>query len=242
MRLLLPLFAALAIIATPVSAADPAKQPIREGGQYHRIDPAVPTEVEPGQIEVIEMFFYACPHCNELDPKIEAWRKRQPDDVVFRRVPAIAGPTWADQARAYYIAEELGILDSFHRAFFDSIHKDGKQYYNRMALIQFFVSQGIDGNKVAAVYGSPEIAAKANQARVLTVKYGINGVPAMIIDGRYKTASYYTRNLDEMLTVTDQLIDKARSESEAATTPTTAGSEAEPSKPTDEKPANEKPE
>ena len=207
--LLPPLFIALAISTAPVSAAD---QPIREGGQYHPINPPVATTVKPGQIEVVEMFFYACPHCYRLDPKIRAWRKRQPDDVVFRRVPAIVGPTWPDQARAYYIAEELGILDSFHPAFFDSIHKDGKQYYNRLALIQFFVAQGIDGNKVAALYDSPEVAEKTNQARLLTVKYGLNGVPAMIVDGRYKTASYYTRNLDEMLTVVDHLTAKVRAD------------------------------
>ena len=207
---------ALSTLLTTSGAASAASA-IHENGQYHRIDPPVPTQVEAGQIEVVEVFFYACPHCYELDPKIREWLKNKPDDVTFRRVPAIVGPTWADQARAYYIAEALGMLDTFHGAFFDDIHKNGNQYYNRRTITRFLVEQGADEAEVAELYESAEIIEKASQARVQTVKYGLRGVPAIIIDGKYKTASYYTRSLDEMLEVVDVLIEQARTDNQPKT-------------------------
>jgi len=204
--------------AGPASAASGASA-FHENGQYQRISPPVPTQVEDGKIEVVEMFFYACPHCYALAPKIKEWLKHKPDDVSFRRVPAIVGPTWADQARAYYIAEALGMLDTFDDAFFDDIHKNGNQYYNQYSITRFLVEQGADEAEVARLYDSAEITEKASQARILTVKYGLRGVPAIIVAGKYKTASYYTRNLDEMLEVVDVLIDRARNDAKANSNP-----------------------
>ena len=205
------------LLSITLMTSSMAAEHFHENGQYQRISPPVPTQVEPGKIEVVEMFFYACPHCYDLDPKIRQWLKNQPDDVAFGRVPAIVGPTWADQARAYYMAEALGILDSFHNKFFDDIHKNDKQYYNQYSVTRFFVEQGFDEARITALYDSPEITKKASDARVLTVKYGLRGVPAIIVGGQYKTASYYTRNLDQMLEVVDELIDKTRNEAQPQT-------------------------
>ena len=203
----------LSLLAGPAMAAIT----IHENGQYQRITPPLPSQVEDGKIEVVELFFYACPHCYRLDPKMREWLKTKPDDVVFRRVPAILGPTWADQARAYYIAEALGMLDTFHEAFFNDIHKNGKQYYNRYTITHFLVEQGADEAEVARLYDSPEITEKVSQARVETVKAGVRGVPAILVNGSYKTASFYTRTLDEMLEVVDFLIERARTDNQLKT-------------------------
>ncbi len=183
---------------------------------YGQINPEQPTQSDNNHIEVVEMFFYACPHCYKLEPSIEQWLKTKADDVDFVRVPAIIGPTWAEQAKAFYIAEELGIADSVRKKIFDSIHKDGKQYYNEYSLMTFFTEQGVDSNLFLELYQSKEIMEKASEARVKTVGYGIRGVPAIIVNGKYYTATYFVRDHDEMLKVVDFLIDKVREEKKAA--------------------------
>jgi thiol:disulfide interchange protein DsbA len=180
---------------------------------YSRIRPAQETASKAGRIEVVEMFFYACPHCNKLDPTIEKWAEKRAKDVDFIRVPAIIGPTWAEQAKAFYIAEALGIADEVRKKLFDSIHKDGNQYYNQYTLLTFFTEEmGVAPNRFIELYESPEIMQKASDARVKTVRYGIRGVPAIIVNGQYYTATYFIRDHDELLNVVDFLIDKVRKE------------------------------
>ncbi len=180
-----------------------------EGGAYQRIDPPSPLTDPKGRVEVVEMFFYACPHCYELEPKLLQWLKDKPY-VDFHRIPAIVGPTWADQARAFYIVQALGKGDRLHRALFEAIHRDGKQIYNEYAVVEFFVGQGIDRKTVLDLYRSPEIAASVNEARLKTVQYGLRGVPAVIVNGKFKTAPYFVRDQEEMLEVLDGLVKKER--------------------------------
>lgn len=194
------------------ATAEAFKEEYIEGSHYHRIQPPQPTQSGEDRIEVVEMFFYACPLCNKLEPKINRWVQDQADDVDFRRMPAVVGPTWGDQAKAFYVAQKLGILDKTHQALFKSIHEDGHQYYNELSMMQFFAIQGVSEEEFLALFRLPEIVEQASQARVMTVRYGLKGVPAMIVNGKYITASYYTRNLDEMLRVVDMLIRKERGE------------------------------
>lgn len=198
----------LSLLGAPPPAHAAAER-FHEGTQYQRIDPPLPLDPQPGKIEVVELFFYACPHCRALDPKIRAWVESRPD-VDFRRIPAIIGPTWVDQARAYYMAEALGQLDRLHPALFQAIHEEGRQIYNEYAVIDFFVARGIDRQKVIELYRSPEIAARVSEARTRTVKYGLRGVPAVIVNGLYKTAPYFVRDQTEMLEVLDRLVARER--------------------------------
>jgi thiol:disulfide interchange protein DsbA len=192
------------------ATTDGADEKYRSGGHYQVLSERYGNTGSDGKIHVVEMFFYACPHCYELEPKFSQWLKTLPGDVVFERVPAIVGPTWGEQAKAYYVAEKLGILDSFHKAFFESIHKDGHQYYNEISLIKFFQEQGVQPERFIDLVRSQEIIDKASEARIRTVKYGLRGVPAVVINGKYVTATYYTRNYDEMFSVMNWLIEKER--------------------------------
>lgn len=189
--------------------AESAADRFNEGSQYHRIDPPAPLTDHKDKVEIVEMFFYACPHCYELEPKVRQWLKDKPY-VDFHRMPAIVGPTWADQARAYYIIEALENPDQMHEALFKAIHEDGLQMYNEYTVIEFLISQGVDRQKAVGLYRSPEIAAKVNEARIKTVKYGLRGVPALIVNGKFKTAPYFVRNQEEMLEVLDSLVEKER--------------------------------
>jgi len=195
--------------------AEAAKERFHEGLHYQRIDPPVPFTRGNDKVEVVEMFFYACPHCYALDPKITKWASERPW-VDFHRVPAIVGPTWADQARAFYIAEALGILDKLHDALFKSIHQDGEQYYNEYMVTKILVQLGADPQKVYDLYRSPEITEKVSRARVLTVKYNLRGVPAVAVNGKYVTAPYFVRSQEEMIEVLASLVEKERVPRQAA--------------------------
>lgn len=191
--------------------AESAENKFNEGSQYQRINPPAPLTEHKDKVEVVEMFFYACPHCYELEPKIQKWLKGKPY-VDFHRMPAIVGPSWAEQARAFYMAEALGKFNALHKALFKAIHEDGKQIYNEYSVIKFFTSQGFDKQKVIELYFSPKIVEKVSEARVKTVKYSLRGVPAMIVNGKYKTAPYFVHNQEEMIEVLDSLVEKERAQ------------------------------
>ncbi len=197
------------------TAAGPEADRFQEGFQYQRIDPPLPLTEHPGRIEVVEMFLYACPHCYQMKPGMQQWLEENPD-VDFHRMPAIVGPSWADQARAFYIVEALNGGEPMHQALFQAIHEKGKQIYNDYAVVDFFVSQGIDREKAIALYQSPETAAAVNEARVRTVKYGLRGVPAVIVNGKFKTAPFFVHNQEEMFEVLDSLVEKERKQMKQA--------------------------
>jgi len=190
----------------------PVKKEHHEGLQYQRIEPAVETRSSEGRVEVVELFLYACPHCNELDPKLDAWLEDKSEYVDLRRIPAIVGPPWADQAKVYYTAEKLGILDRAHGAIFKAIHEDGVQFASDRSVMEFFVSLGVKPEDFASAYTSEEVTESVSQARVMTVKYGIRGVPALIVNGKYRTAQYFTGTQETLLEVLDMLVEKERLE------------------------------
>ncbi|MFK5948381.1 MAG: thiol:disulfide interchange protein DsbA/DsbL, partial [Methylococcales bacterium] len=190
---------------TKVQSATPEYQP---GAYYQLINPPVLANRTDNRVEVVEMFFYACPHCYVLEPKLANWLKGKQDIVEFKRIPAILGPSWADQAKAYYVAEKLNILDTIHPALLKAIHVDKRKFYDEYSVLDFFLEQGVDRKSFIDAYNSPYVAEKVNFARAMTVKYGLRGVPALIINGKYKTAQFYTGSQEKMLKVADFLISK----------------------------------
>jgi thiol:disulfide interchange protein DsbA len=201
------------------ASTDSVRQQYVEGLHYQRLDPALPTSSGAGRIEVVELFLYACPHCRELEPRLLQWLEGKSEYVDFRPLPAIVGPPWADQARAFYTAEKLGVLDTAHSALFESIHRDGKRYASDQSVMEFFVGQGIAPEDFVSAYHSPEVDGKVSQARVMTVRYGIRGVPAVVINGKYVTAQYFTGTQEAMLEVVDMLVERERAEMTAGAGP-----------------------
>ncbi|RMD71961.1 MAG: thiol:disulfide interchange protein DsbA/DsbL, partial [Gammaproteobacteria bacterium] len=129
----------LALFPAPGSA----EKSFDEGIEYELVTPPQPTE-DPSKIEVLEFFWYGCPHCYHAEPLVEAWLKRKPEDVVFRRMPAIfTNPLWELHARAYYTAEALGIVDKIHRPLFDAIHKERRPMNTEKDIEAFFAEHGV---------------------------------------------------------------------------------------------------
>lgn len=172
------LFALLGL-SLPVAAYD-------EGFEYKKVTPAQPT-VSESKVEVVELFWYGCPHCYDFEPSLGEWVKNKPKHVEFIRIPAIFRQSWAPHARAYYTAEALGVLDKTHTAFFDAVHKKKQALQTEKAIGDFFVSQGVKREAFKKAWNSFVVQAKVKRAISMTKRYGITGVPAMVVNGKFRT-------------------------------------------------------
>jgi thiol:disulfide interchange protein DsbA len=179
--------------------------------QYTELDPPVPVESK-GKVEVIEFFWYGCPHCYTLEPHIEAWLKKLPPDVEFRRVPAVFNQRWGHDAAIYYTLEAMGLVDKLHRPLFDAIHKDSLRTDNQAALSEWLQKHGVDSKKFMDTLKSFGVQSKTRRAVQQTVAYKIDGTPAMAINGRYTVSAQQGRTQQGMLEAVDGLVAKARKE------------------------------
>jgi thiol:disulfide interchange protein DsbA len=178
---------------------------------YKLIIPVQPTQTD-GKIEVLEVFWYGCPHCYSFEPHIESWLKTIAEDVEFRRMPGIFNKNWIPHAKAYFTAEKLGVLDKIHSPLFEALHKERKRIFSEDELKKFFVSKGIDGDEFTKVFNSREIETRFKQAFVMGQRYKITGVPAVIINGKYMTSGSMAGSYENLLKTIDLLVDKEREE------------------------------
>ncbi|RKR07451.1 thiol:disulfide interchange protein DsbA [Kushneria sinocarnis] len=177
---------------------------------YTTLDEPVQTSAPDGKIAVTEVFWYGCPHCYDLERPLENWVGQLSDDVVFNRVPAPLGKTWAKHAAAYYTAEELGILDRTHLAFFDAIHKQGKRMTGDEAIADFYSNYGVERQKVLDTLNSFGVKSELNQAMSKVKSWQVMGTPTIVVAGKYKVSPQSAQGIDNMLDVTDRLIERVR--------------------------------
>jgi thiol:disulfide interchange protein DsbA len=172
---------------------------------YETLSPAQPTQNQ-DKVEVIEFFWYGCPHCYSLEPAMEKWLKTKPANVEFIRQPAVFSELWGKHAKAYFVAEALGVVDKVHAALFDAIQNKKQKLTSEDQLAKFFVAHGVDETEFRNTYNSFLIDAKLRQAKAMAPRYGITGVPALIINGKYKTNGPLAKSQDNMLDVMNRLI------------------------------------
>ena len=180
-----------------------------EGDGYTTITPAQPTQTG-DKIEVLEIFWYACPHCYDFEPYISEWLESKPDDVEFRHMPGIFRKNWIPHAKAFFTAEKLGILDSIHGPLFDAIHKEKKKIHDDASIKKFFVKHGVDKGEFTKIYESDEVDTKVKQAFVMGQRYKLTGVPALIVNGKYMVSGSTAGSFENVLKVINTLIDKER--------------------------------
>ncbi len=190
-------------------------EPYKEGEQYKALAQPQAT-ASADKIEVVELFWYGCPHCYRLEPVIGNWLKNKPDDVEFMRMPAIVGPPWELLAKAYYTAEFLGVMDTMHYALFDAIHKDKKKVVNEAAVQAIFEAQGVSSEEFRNTFNSFAVAVKVNNAKMMTKRYAISGVPTIIINGKYNTSGSLAGSNENILKVVDYLVEQERQSATAA--------------------------
>ena len=197
----------LAILFVLVQPGLAQAKEYQEGKEYLLLSSPQPTSTG-DKVEVVELFWYGCPHCYDLEPEVQAWLKRKPDYVELVRMPAIVGPRWELLAQAYYTAEFLGIGDTMHTALFDAIHKKHMKIDDEAALQAFFVDQGVSAEDFKKTFNSFAVAVKMNNARQMTRRYKITGVPTVIVNGKYSTGAKLAGSNEGIFEVVDYLVEQ----------------------------------
>jgi thiol:disulfide interchange protein DsbA len=191
-------------------AQGPAAAKPVEGKDYLSLDKRVPTDVGTGKIEVIEFFWYSCPHCHSFEPQFAAWVKAAPKDVVVQRVPVRFRDDFEAQQRAYYVFESLNMVDAMHGKLFHAIHTERQQLNNAQALAAWANKNGLPEKKFMDTFNSFGVATKARRATQLQDAFKVQGVPALGIAGRFYTDGGLAQSMDRALQVTDYLIGEVR--------------------------------
>lgn len=201
--------AAAAALAAPGLARAQLRTP-EDGRDYRTLDRRVPDGAAAGKIEVVDFFWYSCPHCFAFEPMLEAWSARLPDDVVLRRVPAAFRDDMVPQQRLFYTLEALGKLGELHSKVFDAIHKEGADLTRIAPMARWVAGQGLDPQQFTDIYNSFAISAKARHAVEIEDAYKIEGVPAFGVAGRWYTDPTLAGGNGRFLRVADFLVGKAR--------------------------------
>jgi protein dithiol oxidoreductase (disulfide-forming) len=184
------------------------------GKDFQALNPPQPTE-SGNKVEVIEFFSYACPHCHSLQASLQAWLKRKPADVEFRRTPAVFQDNWIPFARIYYTLDAMGLIDKLHHDVFSAIHEQRVRLQEPKVLFDWVASKGVDKQKFMDTYNSFSVQSRTQRATDVTRRYNIPFTPALVVDGRYltgpsMTATGNTVDYDRFFKVLDQIIATAR--------------------------------
>ncbi|NOX77040.1 MAG: thiol:disulfide interchange protein DsbA/DsbL [Gammaproteobacteria bacterium] len=159
-----------------------------EGQQYELVSPAQPTTSK-DKVEVVELFWYGCPHCYKLEPYVKRWLKRKPANVKFVRMPGMFRKSWEIHGRAYYTAEILGVVDKIHGPMFEAIHEQKRRMNTETAIMALFKEHGVSEKDFKRVFRSFAVETKTRRAKDMGRRYGARGVPALIVNGKYRTGA-----------------------------------------------------
>lgn len=206
MRVLVQLFLLLSVLVSP-ALADAVE--MDEGIDYRRIEPprrAQPASAGERSVEVLEFFWYGCPHCYHLEPELTAWLADQPATVQFHRLPAANSPRWINHARAFFAAELLGEVDKLHEPLFKALQEQRRALFEDQQLIDFAAEQGIDRAKFEQAYKSFAIDTKVRRSADLAQHFQITSVPALVVNGTYVTSPTQTGSRARTFEVINALI------------------------------------
>ncbi|MDD2724500.1 MAG: thiol:disulfide interchange protein DsbA/DsbL [Methylovulum sp.] len=176
-----------------------------EPAGYETLSSPQPTQ-HPDKIEVIEFFWYGCPHCYAFEPELAKWVKKLPKNVEFIRQPAVFSELWGKHAKAYFVAESLGVVEKVHADLFDAIQNKKEKLESEEDQAKFFVAHGVKEADFHDAYKSFAVDSKMRQASVTAGRYGITGVPAVIVNGKYLTNGPLAGSHEKMIEVMDKLI------------------------------------
>ena len=178
-----------ALLCAALGIAPGAWGQFTAGKDYLILNPPQPTDTG-NRVEMIEFFWYGCPHCNSLQPALIEWLKNKPADVEFRRVPAVLGQSWIPLTQTFYTLEALGLTEKFHHDVFSAIHKDKIKLQDPNTLFDWVAKRGVDRKKFMDTYNSFGVRSRVQRAIEMSRSYDVPGTPAIVIDGRYITAPH----------------------------------------------------
>ena len=182
-----------------------------EAGVHYQVLPIPVETAAPDAVEVVEVFSYACIHCYNFEPFVAAWAARAPDDVAFRRVPAVFNPVWQLLAQAYYTAEALDVVGAVHIPLFEAIHVHRMDVREPELIARIFSRYAdVESDDFFRAYGSFGVDSNVRQARAQSQAYRVSGVPTMIVAGKYRVEANLAGGLPSMLSVVDFLVARER--------------------------------
>ncbi len=198
------LCASLVLLGASISSSFAARY--QEGVQYERVIPEQPTTAAPGQVEVVELFWYGCPHCYRLEPYVNRWLKKKPANVKFVRMPGMIQPSWEIGARAYYTAVILGVVDKIHEPMFEAIHEQKRRMNTEAEIMALFKQHGVSEKDFKRVFRSFAVETKLRRARDMGRRYGARGVPTIIVNGKYRTGAQEAGGNSRVFQVVNYLV------------------------------------
>jgi thiol:disulfide interchange protein DsbA len=200
--------AALAALQSPAAWAQ-FQRPVA-GSDYAVLETAAPVEAPAGKIEVVEFFWYNCPHCNAFEPILSEWVKKLPKDVAFRRIPVAFNASFVPQQRLYYALEAMGLLEKVHPKVFAAIHVEKLNLAKGEAITEWVGKNGVDTAKFLVQYNSFDVVTKAQKATQLQNAFKVEGVPALGVAGRFYTDGTMAHSMERALLVVQSLLDDIR--------------------------------
>ena len=204
---------AVAASALTLPVANPAMAQARqfkEGKDFKRLDKPVAPDAPAGKVDVIEFFWYSCPHCNAFEPTLDAWVKAAPKDLFIRRVPVAFNASFVPQQKLYYTLEGMGKVDALHAKVFRAVHVEKAKLAKDDEILAWVTQQGVDVAKFKEVYGSFSVANQVRRASQLQDSYGVEGVPSMGVAGKYYTDGTMAGSMQTVLQVVEYLAATAR--------------------------------
>ena len=202
--LMRPLWVVALLLQVTFSYADTSR--FVTGIEFQEIIPAQQTRAPKGKVEVVELFWYGCPHCYRLEPELEKWLKTKPANIDFIRMPAQFNKSWEIHAAAYYTAETLGLIEKMHVAFFKEIHEKKKRLSSVDELAAFFLRYGVSREKFTKVFNSFAVRNRQAHAKGMGQRYGAHSVPAFVINGKYRTNETMAGSKKELFAVIEELV------------------------------------
>jgi len=198
-----------AFTLAPTLALAQAKAPQLDV-DYKKLDKPAPVDTPAGKIELIEFFWYSCPHCHAFEPVLAAWAKRLPKDVAFKRVPIAFRDDFVPQQRLFYALEAMGLVEKLHARVFAAIHDEKQNLSKAEAITDWVVKQGVNKAKFLEQFNAFTATTKATRAKQLQDAYRLDGVPALGVAGRFYTDGAMAQSMENALQVTEFLISEVR--------------------------------
>ena len=196
-----------ALLASVAHAQLKKPQP---GKDYQVLDPQATVDAPAGKVEVVEFFWYSCPHCNVFEPTLAEWVKKLPKDVAFRRVPIAFRDDFVPQQRLFFALEAMGLVEKLHAKVFAAIHGEKQNLATGEAITEWVGRQGVDKAKFVEQYNSFSVVTKAGRASKLQNAYKVEGVPALGVAGRFYTDGSMAGTMERALQVVETLVAEVR--------------------------------
>ena len=187
-----------------------AQGAIVAGQDYQPVQSPSPVAAPAGTVDVVEFFSYACPHCFEFEPTLEAWLKTKPAGVHFHRYPVRFLQNYTNFQPMYYTLEQMDLVDAMQQKVFNAVHLEHQRLDKPDDIAAFMAKNGVDAKRFMSIFGSFATRAKVQQGNQLMDTYGINGVPTIVVGGTYQTSPTLAKSAERTTAVVEQLVAKMR--------------------------------